>query len=167
VGPRRVSQAPQALCSRPTCWKNSSSSWYAQRLCVVQSAAKWPISAHFSIICISVTVHSQYYHRQYSVWVWLHLWLCGLHPTTTSALSTTLTCAEKALACSCIATLALAALSSVWYRSVDSVSWQPHSHLLWPVLRGSCTLANQASSESSGRMRLMSLGCHNTQEFAF
>jgi len=34
------------------CRKNSSSSWKAQRLCVVAGAARWPMSAHFSTICM-------------------------------------------------------------------------------------------------------------------
>ena len=36
-----------------TCLKNSSSSWYAHRLWVLGAAAKCPMSAHFSTICIA------------------------------------------------------------------------------------------------------------------
>ena len=48
--------SPASSCyaaARFTCLKNSSSSWYAHRLWVLGAAAKCPMSAHFSTICMA------------------------------------------------------------------------------------------------------------------
>ena len=49
---KRYTRNSKTALGVPTCRKNSSSSWKAQRLWVFAGAARWPMSAHFSTICM-------------------------------------------------------------------------------------------------------------------
>ncbi len=49
---KRYTRNSKIALGERTCRKNSSSSWKAQRLCVFAGAARWPMSAHFSTICM-------------------------------------------------------------------------------------------------------------------